>query len=104
LPHLLEKVNILERYGKDFLYADELTELRKQSEKALIGFLGHSLLRRRDREFRRYQKIGYANMGRKWPRGRILASALNQCLDIVLNPKFAIETLLRKLGKGARRR
>ena len=102
-PHLLDRLIILERYGREFLSTAEFADEHRRSELELIRFLGHSFLHRREAEFWRYQKQGFANMGRAWPRAKILASALNQALDLVLNPKFLFDSVLRKLGRILKR-
>jgi glycosyltransferase involved in cell wall biosynthesis len=99
MPYLLDRLINLERYGKYFLSPEELAQEHKQSQQALVRFLGRSLLRGREPEFWRYQKEGFNTMGRPWPRLQILASAINQTLNILLNPKSAFESALRRLRR-----
>jgi hypothetical protein len=103
VPHLLDRLIILERYGADFLSPVELAQEHKRSERELMWFLGRSLLRGREQEFWRYHKEGFGTMGRPWPRSKILASAINQALDVVLNPKSALESISNKLRKAIHR-
>ncbi len=44
-PHLLDKLIVLERYGRDFLTPDELQGAHRRIEHTLIRFLAWSLLR-----------------------------------------------------------
>jgi len=103
-PHLLDRLIILDRFGKDFLSEDELFVARKKIEATLVRFLARSLLRGRDAEFWRYEEGGYRTMGRSLPRLRIFLSVLDQIFDVVLNPKRAVEAVLARLWRAERDR
>jgi hypothetical protein len=103
-PQLLDRLIILDRFGKDFLSAVEHSAARRKIEDTLVRFLARSLLRGQNGEFWRYQEGGYRTMGRSLPRLRIFLSALDQILDVVLNPKHAFEVVLARLRRGERDR
>jgi glycosyltransferase involved in cell wall biosynthesis len=101
-PYLLDRLIILDRFGENFLSADELSAARTQIEDTLVRFLARSRLRGQSAEFWRYQEGGYRTIGRSLPRLKILLSMLDQILDVVLNPKHALEAVLARLRRAAR--
>jgi glycosyltransferase involved in cell wall biosynthesis len=101
-PHLLDRLIILDRFGKHFLSAEELSAACTQIERTLVRFLARSLMRGQSAEFWRYQEGGYRTMGRSLPRLKMFLSIVDQILDVVLNPKRALEAVLARLRRAAR--
>lgn len=102
-PHLLDRLIILKAYGPRFLEPDELVCARRKAEKSFVHFLGRALLDFERGDFWSYQAGGLATIGERIPWGRVAASAANQVLDLILNPKRALEVLVRKVRAAIRR-
>jgi glycosyltransferase involved in cell wall biosynthesis len=85
-PAPLDHLILLERYGPQVLTPEELARQRAGEWRAYLGFLGSSLLARREKAFWDYHQRGLASIDRKVSRLGLLPYALKALVRRVLNP------------------
>jgi glycosyltransferase involved in cell wall biosynthesis len=97
--HLLDRMTILERFGRHFLTELEFESARELVQRNLEDFLGESLLRLREKAFWDYQRGGLQRIGRDLPKGRIALAATRRICAAALNPGDSARRLWPKLRR-----
>jgi len=97
--NLPASVHYLLKYGPDYLTPGELDERVTLRLRQYYAFLGASVLQRRERSFWDFHKNKLRDLGlplNHWRLGRVVAMRL---LDLIMNPKQAVESLWRRLTR-----
>jgi glycosyltransferase involved in cell wall biosynthesis len=89
---------LLDKYGPKYLGKEELERSIRKKLACYYQYLGKQVFRRRGVEFWNFHKDKLAKVGRPLSGSRLASSAIAYGLDIVLNPKRALEELARRLG------
>jgi glycosyltransferase involved in cell wall biosynthesis len=97
--HLLDRMTILERFGRHFLTEPEFEAARALVRRNLESFLGESLLRMREKAFWDYQRGGLQRLGQDLPKGRIALAAARRICEAALNPGDSLRRLWPKLRR-----
>ena len=90
---------ILSKYGLKYLSHEEYEKCFKRLLKKYYSFLGYSVFRFRGKNFWRFHKNGFKNFGCSFSWKKVLRFSFLELLDILLNPKKAVEIISRKLIK-----
>ena len=98
LPH---RVYLTARYGPKYLSPEELEARLDQLLREYYTFLGRAVFTNRDPEFWRYHSSRLTELGYPLSKVRLCAAAGVVAADLVLNPKSAVEKMLRVLRKRA---
>lgn len=99
-PHLVDRLIIVESYGRDFLTAAEFEVAREEAWANLCELLGAAVLHRRESAFWRYQRRGLATAGLSIPWGRVAREAARQLAGALSRPReFAGALWRRTRGK-----
>lgn len=85
--HLVDRLVIVERYGRDFLDPMEFSTVRVAAWSQFNEFLGEAVLHRRERAFWQYQSRGLATVGAKIPWLRVIAAAVRQGVALAASPR-----------------
>ena len=91
-PDPLDHLIMLERYGPKVLTAEEYRRQRANEWRAYLGFLGESVLRRREPEFWKYHRQGLAQGGHQLGWRELFPAALRASGRVALHP---FSTVLR---------
>jgi len=91
-------------HGRDYLSDNEFDACFHHHLSEYYAFLGKSLIFGRDNAFWEYHKRELRAVGVSFSPVRVANGALAMLIDAVLNPKVAIEKLLRRLGSRSRGR
>ena len=97
--NLPANVYYLLKYGADYLSPAEVHERLTLRMKQYYAFLGESVLQRRDKAFWAFHRDKLRDLGlplNYWRLGRVVAMRL---LDLILNPKRAVESLWRHVTR-----
>lgn len=96
-PTPLDHLIILDRFGSEFLTAEEYTKQWDAEWRAYLGFLGLSALAQRSDEFWDYHRRGLATIGRSIHRRDLVLPALRQAVRLVANPIALVEGRWKEL-------
>lgn len=95
-PHLVDRLIIVECYGRDFLTAAEFAAARDEAWANLCELLGAAVLHRREAAFWRYQRRGLATAGLSIPWGRVAREAFHQLGGALTRPRALADALWRR--------
>lgn len=101
-PNGLDRLIVVNDFGKDFLSADEYAAVLARAERNYYGDLGRSMLRFRGRRFWDYHREGLATIGRTLHWRKLLPGALRELAELTLNPKRTLTSAFRTFA-GPRR-
>lgn len=101
-PDLLDRLIIIERYGRSFLaereFVEQLAKIRREHER----FLAKCVLKFRGQPLWKYHRDGLRTIDRAMPWPGIAVQGVDIILDLLLNPKATLGRLLRltkRVGK-----
>jgi len=96
-PMVLRQLMAMSRHSSDFFDAKDAERLKASAERDLYRVLGKGLLLGYGKDFFRFHALGLANLGKKLSYPRIVYQMMMILLDMTLNPKRSIETIVRRL-------
>ena len=85
-PEPLDHLIALERFGPQVLTSAEYERQGGNEWRAYLGFLGESVLRRREPEFWEYHRAGLAQTGRALDRPTLLLASVRAAARVLLQP------------------
>ncbi|MGB8030153.1 MAG: glycosyltransferase family 2 protein [Terracidiphilus sp.] len=87
-------------YGPYYLTREELDRRANEKLREYYGFLTESVFRRRGKEFWIYHKARLAECGHPLSYARLARGVSLKILDLLLNPKRTIESVLRRVTES----
>lgn len=99
-------LEVLSKYGPDFLTREECDRQMQQFWKRYYAFLGSKVFRNRDKTFWAYHRKELARLGYSLSMSRVAAATGAEVLDVLLNPlntTMRIAAKLRSLSPGTPR-
>ena len=100
----LDRYIIIEKFGRDFLTADEHRAVERRSRTAYFRRLSEALLFRRDAQLWRYHRDGLATIGYDLRWYKLWKQLLWVLADLVLNPLQTAERIVQRLARRPRRK
>jgi len=94
-PKVLDSFIILNKFGRDFLTADELERRLAERSRQYYGALGEAALRRPGPVFWEYHRRGLRTIDRELRLRDVLPWALLALARLVLNPLWTVERAVR---------
>ncbi len=94
-PHLLDKLIVVTKFGRDFLDPEEFLEVDRRTRGEYLRILGDAILTRRSAAFWRYHRDGLATVGLPIGWRQLWRPVLTELADRVFNPKKTLGRFLR---------
>lgn len=101
-PHLLDKLILVRKFGRDYLDPDEFRTCWSDIESRYLRFLAEAMVRNKGSDFWKHHRRGLATIGYRLSRTKLAWHFLLYLADLVLNPKRTAEELLQKLRSNSR--
>ena len=86
-PHLLDRLIVLSRFGRDSLDASEFLQRWDHCERGYLSLLAQHKVQGTGPDFWAYHKRGQDTIGYKPPKGRLLVAVLAELLRLLRHPK-----------------
>jgi glycosyltransferase involved in cell wall biosynthesis len=103
-PDPLDHLIALERYGPQVLSADEYGRQHHNEWRAYMGFLGESVLRRREAAFWAYHRAGLSQQGHELGWRQLLPAAARATAHLALLPLSTVRRWRSESGRPPRLR
>jgi hypothetical protein len=97
-PGILNRLIEVELFADRFLSSEEAKAIRARVRREYFAFMGRGAIRMRERAFWQYHFRGLETIGWKPPYLRLVAAAVWQAAELILNP---LDTV-RRVGRALR--